>query len=62
MSSEKMNLLSFTGKMRILHMSWFAFFLSFLVWFNHAPLLGMMRESLGLNDQQIKTLLILNVD
>jgi len=47
--------------MRILHMSWFAFFLTFLVWFNHAPLLGAMRETMGLSDQQIKTLLILNV-
>ncbi len=58
---SKINLFSFSGKMRILHLSWIAFFISFFVWFNHAPLLGMMRESLGLNDQQIKTLLILNV-
>ena len=63
MSTEtnKLNLLSFSGKMRILHMSWFAFFLSFAVWFNMAPLIGFMRESLNLSDQQIKTLLILNV-
>ncbi len=59
--TSKLNLFSFSGKMRILHLSWMAFFISFFVWFNHAPLLGMMRESLGLNDQQIKTLLILNV-
>lgn len=59
--TSKLNLLSFNGKMRILHLSWIAFFISFFVWFNHAPLLGMMRESLGLSDQQIKTLLILNV-
>lgn len=59
--TSKLNLFSFNGKMRILHLSWVAFFISFFVWFNHAPLLGMMRESLGLNDQQIKTLLILNV-
>jgi NNP family nitrate/nitrite transporter-like MFS transporter len=58
---SKINLLSFSGKMRILHLTWFAFFLSFFVWFNHAPLLGAMRDSLGLSDQQIKTLLILNV-
>jgi len=60
-STDKINLLSFSGKMRILHLSWFAFFLTFVVWFNHAPLLVMMRESLGLTDDQIKTLLILNV-
>ncbi len=59
--TSKLNLFSFSGKVRILHLSWIAFFISFLVWFNHAPLLGMMRESMGLNDQQIKTLLILNV-
>jgi len=47
--------------MRILHLSWFAFFITFVVWFNHAPLLVMMRETMGLSDDQIKTLLILNV-
>ena len=61
MSDLKLNLLSFSGKTRILHLSWFAFFLSFFVWFNHAPLLASMREAFGLSDQQIKTLLILNV-
>jgi NNP family nitrate/nitrite transporter-like MFS transporter len=61
MSESGLKLFSFSGKMRILHLSWFAFFLSFFVWFNHAPLLASMRETLGLNDQQIKTLLILNV-
>lgn len=59
--ARKLNLFSFQGKMRILHLSWFAFFLTFLVWFNHAPLLSAMRDTMGLSDQQIKTLLILNV-
>jgi NNP family nitrate/nitrite transporter-like MFS transporter len=35
--------------------------LSFYIWFNHAPLLASMREVFDLSDQQIKTLLILNV-
>ncbi|MEA3243571.1 MAG: NarK family nitrate/nitrite MFS transporter [Pseudomonadota bacterium] len=61
MQASRLNLFSFSGKTRILHLSWFAFFLSFLVWFNHAPLLASMREAFGLTDQQIKTLLILNV-
>jgi NNP family nitrate/nitrite transporter-like MFS transporter len=61
MQASRLNLFSFSGKTRILHLSWFAFFLSFLVWFNHAPLLASMRETFGLTDQQIKTLLILNV-
>ncbi|HHH45984.1 MAG TPA: NarK family nitrate/nitrite MFS transporter [Thiotrichales bacterium] len=60
-SDGRFSLLSFKGPMRILHLTWFAFFLSFFVWFNMAPLLGLMRESLHLTDQQIKALLILNV-
>ncbi len=59
--TSRMNILSFTGKMRILHLTWFAFFLTFFVWFNHAPLLAAIQASLGLTAQQVKTLLILNV-
>ena len=55
------NLLSFSGKMKILHMSWIAFFITFFVWFNHAPMLGAIAKSLGLEPGQVKTLLILNV-
>ena len=61
MSTTRLNLLSFTGPVRTLHLTWLAFFISFFVWFNHAPLLASLRETFGLNDQQIKTLLILNV-
>lgn len=61
MSAQKLKLLSFTGNARILHLSWMAFFISFMVWFNHAPLLISIQESLGLTNQQIKTILILNV-
>lgn len=61
MSTFKLNIFSFSGSTRILHMSWMAFFISFVVWFNYAPLLGSIRETFGLSDQQIKTLLILNV-
>jgi len=38
-----------------------AFFVTFLVWFSHAPLLVVIQESMGLTDQEVKTLLILNV-
>jgi len=55
------NFLSFKSRAKILHMTWFAFFVTFLVWFSHAPLLLAIQESMGLSDQQIKTLLILNV-
>jgi NNP family nitrate/nitrite transporter-like MFS transporter len=60
-SESRIKLLSFTGKTRILHLTWFAFFLTFYVWFNHAPLMASIRDALGLTDQQVKTLLILNV-
>ncbi len=58
---SKMNLLSFKGNTRILHMTWIAFFISFFVWFNFAPLLASMREVMGLSDQEVKALLIMNV-
>ncbi|MCL1035960.1 NarK family nitrate/nitrite MFS transporter [Shewanella submarina] len=59
--SEKFNLFSFQGKMKTLHLSWMAFFITFVVWFNFAPLLQAVKESLGLTTAEIKTLLILNV-
>ncbi|MEN8106733.1 MAG: NarK family nitrate/nitrite MFS transporter [Pseudomonadota bacterium] len=61
MSESKLNLLSFSGKTRILHLTWFAFFLTFVMWFSHAPLMASIREVFGLSDQQVKMLLILNV-
>ena len=61
MSSSNFNLLSFTGKMKVLHMTWFAFFLTFVVWFNLAPLLLAVKETFGLTGAQIKSLLVLNV-
>ncbi len=60
-NSAKLNLLSFVGKTRILHLTWVAFFITFIVWFNHAPLLLAIQGTFGLTEQQIKTLLILNV-
>jgi NNP family nitrate/nitrite transporter-like MFS transporter len=60
-SPAGIKLFSFTGKMKVLHLSWMAFFITFLVWFNHAPLLGVIGTSLGLSASEIKTLLILNV-
>ena len=61
MSVERFNLFSFTGKMKILHLSWIAFFITFVVWFNLAPMLQAMAQSLGLSKSEIKTLLLLNV-
>lgn len=61
MSVEKFNLLSFSGKMKILHLSWIAFFITFFVWFNHAPLMQAIGKSLGLTTAELKTMLVMNV-
>jgi len=58
----KMNLLNFSDpKIKTLHVTWFAFFLTFVVWFSHAPLLVFIKEAFDLSSAQIKALLILNV-
>jgi NNP family nitrate/nitrite transporter-like MFS transporter len=46
---------------RTLHLAWVAFFLTFVVWFSHAPLLAHIGEAFDLSSQQIKVLLTLNV-
>ena len=58
---SKLNLFSFSGNVRILHLTWFAFFITFMVWFAHAPLMVIIRDTFGLSDQEVKALLILNV-
>ena len=57
----RFNLFSFSGKMKVLHMSWMAFFVTFVVWFNHAPLMSAIKDTLGLTKAEVSTLLILNV-
>ena len=61
MENSQFSLMSFKGKMKILHLSWMAFFITFVVWFNFAPLLLMVKKTLGLTTEEVKTLLILNV-
>ena len=51
----------FKGRYKILHMTWFAFFLSFVVWFNLAPLATTVKATFGLEPGQIKTVAICNV-
>lgn len=51
----------FRGRYKILHMTWFAFFLSFVVWFNYAPLATAIKADLGLEEAQIRTISICNV-
>ncbi|MGF1492098.1 MAG: MFS transporter [Microcoleaceae cyanobacterium] len=52
---------SMRGRYKILHLTWFAFFLSFVVWFNFAPLATAVREDMGLEVGQIRTIAICNV-
>ncbi len=63
MSNEhKINLFALSDpKIKTLHITWFAFFLTFMVWFNHAPLLVFMKEAFDMSTQQVKALMILNV-
>ncbi len=62
MANAQFNLFKISDpKIKTLHLTWFAFFISFMVWFSHAPLLAFIRDSMGLSDQEIKILLILNV-
>lgn len=48
-------------KIRILHLTWFAFFITFIVWFSQAPMMPFIKEAFHLTEGQIKALLILNV-
>jgi len=58
---DKFNLFSFSGKYRILHLTWFAFFMTFVIWLSIGPMMPFIQEALLLTDQQAKILLILNV-
>ncbi|MDO3387544.1 MFS transporter [Gilvimarinus sp. SDUM040013] len=62
MNSQNLNLLDITkANIRLLHLTWFAFFLTFVVWFSHAPLKPLIMEAFGMSIAQWKALLILNV-
>lgn len=47
--------------MRTLHLAWMAFFLTFVVWFNAAPLLQAIAADLGVSSQEIVALVTVNV-
>ncbi len=55
------SLWSFTGRHRVLHLTWFAFFLTFVVWFNMAPLMGAIGDTFGLSTEQKTVLALCNV-
>ncbi len=54
-------LLSFNGRYRILHLAWFAFFITFVVWFSYAPFVTTVRESMGLTVPQARTISLCNL-
>ena len=60
---EAPKLLDFSQeRIRVLHFTWIAFFMTFFVWFNLAPLATTMRETSDwLTKEHIKVLLISNV-
>ncbi len=55
------NLWSFRDPYRILHLTWFAFFLSFVCWFNFAPFAAVIGKELSLSGGQLKTIAICNL-
>ena len=54
-------ILSFSGRYRILHLTWFAFCITFIVWFNFAPVATQVKETFALTEGQLRTLAICNV-
>ncbi len=60
--SNKFNIFALgQANIRTLHITWFAFFMTFVVWLGLGPLMPFIKEALSLTDQQAKVLLILNV-
>ena len=60
--SERLNIFNLgKANIRILHYTWFAFFMTFVVWLSLGPMMPFIKEALSLTDQQAKVLLILNV-
>lgn len=55
------SIFSFSARYRILHLTWIAFFLSFLVWFSFAPFAIAIQNELDLTSEQLKTLAICNL-
>jgi MFS transporter, NNP family, nitrate/nitrite transporter len=52
---------SLRGRYKILHLTWFAFFLTFVAWFNFAPFATTIAKELGLTPEQKATVLICNL-
>jgi len=62
MSVEKFNIFNFQDKkIKTLHLSWFAFFITFFMWFSHSSLMPLIVQTFGLTPAEAKALLFLNV-
>ncbi len=48
-------------RIRLLHFTWFAFFITFVIWFAHVSLMPAIASSMQLTDSEIKAILVLNV-
>jgi NNP family nitrate/nitrite transporter-like MFS transporter len=48
-------------RIRTLHYTWLAFFITFLIWFAHAPLMPVLKTYFNLSPEQVKAILMLNV-
>lgn len=60
--TARIRLLNFsTAPMRAFHLSWIAFFLSFVAWFGIAPLMAIVRDDLKLTKAQIGNTVIASV-
>ncbi|AQA17172.1 MFS transporter [Halioglobus japonicus] len=60
--SSPVKVLDFANpSIRTLHLTWVAFFITFVVWFSHAPLMAHIKEAFDLTNAQVKALLMLNV-
>jgi len=59
---QKLNIFDLKqSNIRILHYTWFAFFMTFVVWLGLGPIMPFIKEALSLTDQQAKVMLTLNV-
>ncbi len=48
-------------RIKILHHSWIAFFITFVIWFASAPLMPALKTYFGMTGPEVKALLMLNV-
>ena len=48
-------------RIRILHFTWLAFFVTFIIWFAHVSLMPAIASSMQLTDAEVKAILVLNV-